>query len=127
MQDDKQAIRQLVADWLQASKKGDTAKVLSLMADDVVFLVAGRPPMRGKAEFAASQAALQNVDMDANSEIQEIEVLGDWAYIWTKLSVVMTPRDGGGPVKHEGYTLSILRKQQQGAWVMFRDANLLSS
>ena len=44
MQDEEQAIRELVATWLRASKAGDTDKVLSLMADDVVFLVAGHPP-----------------------------------------------------------------------------------
>src|SRR5437879_13061389 len=51
MQDDEQAIRQLVATWLSASKAGDTEKVLSLMADDVVFLVPGQPPMRGRARL----------------------------------------------------------------------------
>jgi uncharacterized protein (TIGR02246 family) len=56
MENDEQAIRQLVTTWLDASKAGDTEKVLSLMADDVVFPVAGQPPMRGKAAFAASQS-----------------------------------------------------------------------
>jgi uncharacterized protein (TIGR02246 family) len=41
VQNDEQAIRQLVTSWLEASKAGDTEKVLSLMADDVVFLVTG--------------------------------------------------------------------------------------
>ena len=63
MQTDEDQIRQLVATWMSATKTGDVETVLSLMADDVVFLVAGRPPMR-KDEFAAmaraqaSQAAL---------------------------------------------------------------------
>ena len=48
MQDDERAIRDLIATWLEASKAGDTEKVLSLMADDVVFLVTGHPPMRGR-------------------------------------------------------------------------------
>src|SRR2546427_11716384 len=55
MQDDEQAIRQLVATWLSASKAGDTEKVLSLMADDVVFLVPGQPPMRGRARLRRGQ------------------------------------------------------------------------
>jgi uncharacterized protein (TIGR02246 family) len=48
MNDDERAIRNLVADWLAASRAGDHAKVLSLVADDVVFLIPGQPPMRGK-------------------------------------------------------------------------------
>jgi hypothetical protein len=45
MQSDEQEIRQLVATWMEATKAGDADTVLSLMADDVVFLVAGQPPM----------------------------------------------------------------------------------
>ncbi len=42
MQDDEQAIRQLVLTWISASNAGDTEKVLTLMADDVVFLALPR-------------------------------------------------------------------------------------
>ena len=41
---DERAIRELVATWMAASRAGNTAKVLSLMADDVVFQVPGREP-----------------------------------------------------------------------------------
>jgi uncharacterized protein (TIGR02246 family) len=124
MQDDEQAIRNLIATWLSASKAGDTEKVLGLMADDVVFLVCGQPPMRGKAAFAASQAALKDMELEASSEIQEVRVLGDWAYVWTNLTVVITPKSGA-PIKRAGNTLSVLEKQN-GSWVMLRDANMLA-
>src|ERR1700737_5529364 len=110
MQNDEQAIRELIATWLSASKAGDTEKVLSLMADDVVFLVPSQPPMRGRATFAASLSAMAQFEMDATSEIQEIKVLGDWAYLWTKLTVVVTPKNGGAAVFCAGPTLSILQK-----------------
>ena len=61
MHADEQAIRELVATWLRASRAGDTETVLGLMADDVVFLVPGHPPMRGRAAFAAGQAGLRDV------------------------------------------------------------------
>ena len=125
MEGDEQAIRDLIATWLAASKSGDTNKVLSLMADDVVFLVPGQPPMRGKAAFAAAQGALSDFSIDASSEIQEIEVCGEWAYCWTQLTVVVTPRDGRASMTRSGSTLSILQKQR-GAWVIVRDANLLA-
>jgi len=126
MDNDEQAIRQLVSTWLAASKAGDTQKVLNLMSDDVVFLVAGQPPMRGKAAFAASQAALKGATIDAASEIQEIKVLGEWAYMWTYLSIVITPPRGAAPIHRAGNTLSILRKQADG-WVIARDANMLAA
>ena len=123
MQDDEQAIRDLVSTWISASNAGDTQKVLSLMADDVVFLVAGQKPMR-KADYVAGQAALKDVAMEAKSETQEIRIFDDWAYIWTKLSVVTTQREGRA-VTRAGNTLSILQKRN-GKWLMFRDANMLA-
>ena len=124
MQNDEQAIRTFVSTWLAATKAGDTQKVLDMMADDVVFLVAGQPPMIGKAAFAAAQSKLGHVRIDATSEIQEIKVLGEWAYLWTSLSVVMTPNSGPS-VKRAGNTLSILQKRA-GNWVLIRDANMLT-
>ena len=123
--DDEQAIRNLIGTWLSASKAGDTETVLGLMSDEVVFLVCGRPPMRGKKEFAASQGALKDVEMDGVSEIQEVMVLGDWAYVWTHLTVDFRPRAGGVAQKRAGNTLSILRKHD-GKWLLVRDANMLA-
>lgn len=126
MQNDEQAIRELVATWLSASEAGDTEKVLTLMADDVVFLGPGHPPTKGKAAFAAAQAGLADIDLEATGETQEIKLLGEWAYLWNKLDIVMTPKKGGTPVKRAGDTLSILHKQN-GRWVLFRDANMLAA
>ncbi len=120
---DEQEIRQLVATWFEATKAGDSARVLELMSDDVVFLVCGRPPMRGKPDFAASLSALQDVTIDGSSEIQDIKVLGDWAYMWSELTVVMTQKNGA-TMKRSGNTLSILEKQD-GKWRLVRDANML--
>jgi uncharacterized protein (TIGR02246 family) len=127
MQDDEQEIRQLVSTWLAASKAGDVEKVLSLMADDVVFLVTGQPPMR-KADFATAarlQAGADAPQFDGISEIQEIKILGDWAFMWTKLTVVVTPPGDAQPITRTGHTLTILKKQN-GKWVLARDANMLA-
>ena len=125
MSPDEQAIRELIDTWLRASKAGDREVVLSLMAEDVVFLQPGQPPMRGRAGFAAAQKAMNDVDIDASSEIQEIRILGDWAYCWNRLTVVVSPRNGGAPIKRAGDVLSLLQKQS-GRWVIVRDANMLS-
>jgi uncharacterized protein (TIGR02246 family) len=125
---DEQEIRQLVSTWMAASKAGDVNTVLSLMSDDVVFLVPGRPPMR-KDDFAAATRAQAGPDapsFDGTSEIQEIRIFGDWAFLWTSLTMVVTPPGGSPPLTRAGYTLSILNKQN-GKWVLARDANLLAT
>jgi uncharacterized protein (TIGR02246 family) len=125
MPTDEQAIRELIATWLRASKAADYATVLSLMAQDVVFLQPGMAPMRGRSAFAEAQKSQADVDIDASSAIQEIKVLGDWAYCWNRLAVTITPRNGGAPVKRSGDVLSILHKQSD-QWVIVRDANMLT-
>ena len=42
MDRDEQAIRTRIETWITATKAGDATTVLSLMADDVVFLVPGK-------------------------------------------------------------------------------------
>ena len=128
MPKDEQEIRELVATWMAATKAGDKETVLNLMADDVVFLLPGRPPMIGKSEFVAVLQAQSNhgpVQFDGSSEIQEIKVLGDWAFMWTKLTVAVTPPGGAAAITRAGHTLSILKKQN-GKWVLARDANMLA-
>lgn len=128
MQSDEQEIRQLVATWMAATKAGDIETVLSLMADDVVFLRPGCPPMIGKSSFAAvakPQPDQEAPQFDGTSEIQEVQIFGDWAFMWTKLSVVVTPPGGAPSMRRAGHTLSIL-KRQNGKWVLARDANMLA-
>jgi ketosteroid isomerase-like protein len=65
--------------------------------------------------------------MTGSSDIQEIQVLGDWAYLRNYLTVTATPGDGGNPIRRSGYTLTTLRKQPAGDWVLVRDANLMTA
>jgi uncharacterized protein (TIGR02246 family) len=109
-----------------ASQAGDVDTVLSLMAEDVVFLAPGRPVMH-KADFAAAarvQSGQAAPRIDGASEIQEIQIVGDWAFLWTKLTVVVTPPGGEQSTTRAGHTLSVLRREN-GKWVLARDANML--
>ncbi len=123
MSEDERAIRDLVATWMRASAAGDTETVLGLMTDDVVFLVAGKPPF-GKNEFAESLKALRDAKMEATSNVREVQVTGDWAYCWTDLAVTMSPKNGA-PMRRRGNTLSIFKRLADGRWALARDANLL--
>ena len=127
MKTDAQQIREQVATWMSATKAGDVATVLSLMTDDVMFLVAGKEPF-GKAQF---EKTLRTPDsgtpmptIDGHSHVLEVQVEGNLAYIVTKLDVDVTP-PGGPTSRRTGNTLSVWRKQD-GRWKLARDANLLT-
>lgn len=123
MTDDEKAIRKVVEIWTNASKQGDTAAVLGLMTDDVVFMVPGQEPF-GKEAFAAASKRMDGMKMEGASEIVELQLLGDWAYIRNHIDITMTPL-GGDAVHRSGYTLTLLRKEADGQWRLARDANLL--
>jgi uncharacterized protein (TIGR02246 family) len=122
--DDERAIRNLVSDWMAASKARDAEKALSLMADDVLFTVPGQQPF-GKDAFRAMSEATKGVEMEGTADILELEIRGDWAWLRNYIDITVTP-PGGASVRRSGYTLSILRKESDGRWLLFRDANFVS-
>ena|ERR1043166_163103 len=125
MKPDEQAIRELVEAWMTASKSGDLATVLSLMADDVIFMVPGKEPF-GKEAFAASSKTMKDVSFEGRSDIQELEVLGEWAWMRNRLEVTVTLPNNAKPTVLSGYTLTIFHRNSNGSWVIARDANLLT-
>lgn len=123
---DEKEIRDLVQTWMTATRSGDSASLLGLMTDDVVFLAPGQEPF-GKPAFEKASAAQADslVDFDGRSEILEITVMGDWAYMLSQLKVVATLPGETQPIVRAGHTLTILRKDS-GKWRIARDANLLT-
>jgi uncharacterized protein (TIGR02246 family) len=124
MTEDERAIRALVETWMEASKAGDLGTLLSLIADDALFLVPGQKPF-GKEAFKAASAGMKDFRLEGRSDIEEIQVLGDWAYLRNHIEIAVTPAEGGKPMRRRGYTLTILRKEPDGRWVLARDANLV--
>jgi uncharacterized protein (TIGR02246 family) len=124
MSPDESAIRELVDTWMKASRAGDTETVLGLMSDDVIFMVPGREPF-GKQTFAANSRSMDGVRLEGSADIRELKVLGDWAYLRNFVEITITP-PGGEAVRRSGFTLTILRKELDGRWVLARDANLVS-
>lgn len=123
MTDDERAIRNLITSWMAASRTGDTQRLLSLMADDVIFMTPGREPF-GKAEFEALSKTMRSTRVEGTCDIREIAVRGDWAYIRNYIEVAV-PLAGSDRTHRAGYTLSILRKEPDGRWLLVRDANLV--
>jgi uncharacterized protein (TIGR02246 family) len=124
MSPDERAIRELVDTWMKASRAGDTETVLSLMSDDVIFMVPGREPF-GMQTFAANSRSMDGVKLEGTADIRELQVLGDWAYLRNFIEITITPPEGE-TVHRSGFTLTILRKQPDGRWLLARDANLVT-
>ncbi len=126
MTDDEHAIRDLVDTWMTASKAGDTETVLSLVTDDVVFMLPDHEPF-GKAQFAEMSRKQQGMQIEGTSKIIELQVLGDWAFMRNYVDVTVTPPGTtAAPIRRAGYTLTLVRKNADGRWQLARDANLVA-
>ena len=124
MTEDERAIREFVETWMAASRAGDLATVLELMSDDVIFMTPGAEPF-GKEAFRAASEAMRDTRIDGSAEIRELRLLGDWAWLRNHIDMTVTLA-AGEPIRRAGYTLTILRKNSDGRWRLFRDANLVT-
>ena len=124
MTEDERAIRQVVETWMEASQAGDGDTVLSLMAEDVVFMTPGREPFGREVFEAAAAAPPPRGQIQGTNEIVELQVLGDWAFLRNRIDVSITPPGATQAERRAGYTLTLVRKEASGRWLLARDANL---
>jgi uncharacterized protein (TIGR02246 family) len=98
--------------WMSATEAGDLSQVLDLMTEDVVFLLPGQPPMRGRDAFAAAfRSALEHVRMEGTADIQEIRIAGVQAYCWKPPDNEYHCRCEGGRRSARRPCLSVFRKE----------------
>lgn len=126
MEPDALAVRQVHSTWIDAINTGDLVALLSLMADDVVFLNPGHAPF-GREGFSPNfTAAHQQGRIDCSSELEEVVVVGEVAYTRSRDSLSVTPHSGGEAMQLAGHRITIYRKQPDGRWLLARDAHTLS-
>ncbi len=126
MESDEREIRQVHSSWISAVNVGDLALLLTLMADDVVFLNPGQAPF-GRDEFSANfSAAHQELRIRCSSELEELVVIAEVAYTRSRDALSVTRRVGGEATQLAGHRLTVYRKQPDGRWRLARDAHTLS-
>lgn len=124
-EDDVAAIRAVVQEWLAASEAQDGERLRPLMAEDVVFLLPGRPPMEGREAFmAAFRETAGRHRLECTWHPEEIRVHGDLGWCRSRLEVRLK-MDGAPLQEMAGPTLTLFGRQH-GRWVLLRDANMLA-
>src|SRR2546423_9540306 len=115
MGSDEQAIRELHSTWIDAVNAGDLVRLLTMMADDVVFLNPGRAPFGRDGFSDGFSAAHKQFRINCISELEEVVVVGEVAYTRNRDSLSVIPRAGGeagGEAKQfAGHRMTVYRKQ----------------
>ena len=127
MTSEEQAVRRSLDDFMAADRARDLPRLLSMLADDCVFLMPGRPPVAGKAAVEALYRQYYeryaDAEVDHTATIEELQVAGDWAYWWGVDAVTITPPAGAPPIKARGHGMGILRRGADGTWKQARGIN----
>src|SRR5947209_11856239 len=111
---DERAIREMHSTWIDAVNAGDLVRLLSLMADDVVFLNPGQAPFGRDGFSPGFSAAHQEARIDCISELEDVAVVGEVAYTLSRDSLSVTPRAGGEAMQLAGHRITVYRKQHNG-------------
>ena len=115
---DKEQIAQNIAAWKELGKTGDTEKILTYFADDVMIFPAGQPVLKGRD---ALRRLIENrtgprrtTTWDVPSSITVAQA-GDLAYVVTGNQVTTTDATGQSvTVRNKGIT--IWRKEADRSW-----------
>jgi uncharacterized protein (TIGR02246 family) len=126
MSPEERTIREVHATWIAAVNAGDATRLLSLMADDAVFLTPGQEPVSRDTFPGGFLAAHEQHLIHCVSELHDVAVVGKVAYTWARDSLSIAPRAGGEPMYFAGHRLTVYRRQSDGCWLLARDAHTLS-
>jgi uncharacterized protein (TIGR02246 family) len=126
MRPDEREIHEVHSIWIDAVNAGDLARLLTMMADDVVFLNPGQAPFGRDGFSAAFSGAHQQMRIRCISELEEVVVVGEVAYTRSRDALSVTQRAGGEATQLAGHRITIYRKQPDGRWLLARDAHTLS-
>jgi uncharacterized protein (TIGR02246 family) len=117
------AIKKKLNEYAAMCHAGDLDGWLSLWADDGIQMYPGAPSRVGKEQIRAGmKPAFDQLIMKIviTPEI-EARVFGNWGFARGTYTLSMTPKGGGETSEFDGKYLTILKRQTDGSWKIFRD------
>jgi len=101
---------------------GDADAVAAEYTEDALLMPPDNPSQVGRAAIAAVyRAYFKDFKCSIKTEVQEVEVAGDWAFMRGLFTTVVTPKAGGPLQGGHGKYLVIARRGADGVWRFARD------
>ena len=101
---------------------GNAEGVAAEYTEDALLLPQGAPAVSGRAAIAdLYRTVFKDYRCELKTEIEEVEIAGDWAFVRGRLQSTVTPKAGGDPMVSRGKYLAIVRRGPGGVWRFARD------
>jgi len=127
MASDEREIRTVHSIWIDAVNAGDLARLLTLVAEDVVFLTPSQAPF-GREGFSSNfTAAHKQMRICCTSELEEVVIVGEVTYTRSRDALSVIPRASGKAAQLAGLRMTVYRKQRDGRWLLSRDVHTSSA
>ena len=109
---------------IKATEAGDVKTLRSILSDDAVILAPGAPPLAGREIHdknfkAREQSGSANQILHYQVDLDEVKVLGDFAYEWGSITSVLRDKVTGKITELHYNIMRILRKEN-GQWKVYR-------
>jgi len=110
----------IIDDYGEYVNNHDAESYVTLYTEDVLWAPPNGPDQTDAEGIqAAVQRLFDTFEFDVEPETDEVEVLGDTAYVVGSLIGVLTPHDGGDPMNIHFRAIWILRNED-GEWKIAR-------
>ena len=115
---DMVAIRSLIDSYEQAVLGEDYDAAAALWAEDVIRMPPNAPMIEGRAAMLEQFDARAYVVKEFSQAFEEIDGRDGLAYARGPYSITITIPGNPEPVSDSGKSLAILRKQEDGSWLI---------
>ena len=121
-QADEAAINAIWSTYVSSLEAGDIDAWLSLWTEDGVQMPPNERPVIGKDQLRTRNGgALDVFAVEIDITNQEVGVAGDWAFSRGVYTATFAPKDGSEPIPVDGKFMTILKRQSDGGWKIYRD------
>ena len=120
--EDYVAIEAIEVRWQDAYEARDFDALANLYTEDGWVMARRQPAMRGRAQIRSFfQSIAEGTKLAVTFDVEELEVIGDYAWNTARFALTYQSLSGGEPVHDFGRALILYKKGLDGLWRIHRD------
>ena len=120
--DARAAVDSIFAKYAASLGAGDADAWATLWLEDGVQMPPDGPAVVGRSQIREKlRGILTQFRFDMRIHTEEVRTAGEWAYARGLYQATLTPKTDGPAIPIDGKFLTILARQSDGSWKIYRD------